>query len=512
MTFQVKGKVYLVGAGPGDPGLITIKASKLLAQADVIVYDYLVNELILQQARPEAEKIYVGKRAGSHTMPQSEINRLLIEKGRNSIVVRLKGGDPFVFGRGGEEAQALVSAGIPYEVVPGVTAAVAVPAYAGIPLSHRDITASMTFVTGHEREGQENSKINWKALAELGGTIVFFMGVKNLETITSNLIKNGLSPKTPVAVIQWGTTPRQKTVKSDLENIVSEVVKEKITPPAIIVVGEVVNLRDELGWFEKKPLFGKTVVVTRARSQASRLVELLTEHGASCIEFPTIAIEPPPSWDELDRSISNLETYGWIIFTSVNGVEFFFSRLWDLGKDVRSLAGISIAAIGPETARAVEKRWMRVDFVPKSYRAEDLAEGFPEEAVRGKKILIPRAMEAREILPQVLSQRGAWVDVVPAYQTVAPSPEITEKLVRAIKTKEVDCITFTSSSTVKNFLSLVREFVSLEELSNLTIACIGPITAQTAIDLGLPVHVIAKHYTIDGLVDELVSFYSGSAR
>lgn len=508
METQGRGKVYLVGAGPGDPGLITAKALKLLAEADVVVYDYLVNESLLRGIRPDAEKIYVGKKAGAHTMPQDEINRLLVDRGRNHTVVRLKGGDPFVFGRGGEEAQALVSAGIPYEVIPGVTAAVAVPAYAGIPLSHRDFTASMTFVTGHERDDRRESKINWKALAELGGTIVFFMGVKNIETITSRLIENGMSPETPVAIIQWGTTPRQKTVTGNLANMAGRVASEGITPPALIVVGKVVSLRDELNWFERKPLFGKTIVVTRSRSQASRLSEILTEHGAICIEFPTIAVEPPPSWEPVDRAIELLGSYDWLVFTSVNGVEFFFSRLWELGRDVRSLAGISVAAIGPETAKAIEKRAIRVDFVPESYRAEDLAEGFPEERVKGKKILIPRAMEAREVLPMILSSRGAEVDVVPAYRTVMPSDGRGEMLAEAIKAGKIDCLTFTSSSTVKNFLSLMEPFVSPEEFSDVVIACIGPVTARTAEELGLSVKIVAEHYTIDGLVNALIRFYT----
>ncbi|MEJ5299803.1 MAG: uroporphyrinogen-III C-methyltransferase [Thermodesulforhabdaceae bacterium] len=504
----VKGKVYLVGAGPGDPGLITVKAQNLIAKADVIVYDYLANESLLSLAKPEAEKIYVGKKAGAHTLSQAEINQLLIDKGRNSVVVRLKGGDPFVFGRGGEEAQALASAGIPYEVVPGVTAAVAVPAYAGIPLSHRDITASMTFVTGHEKEGQEDSKINWEALAKLGGTLVFFMGVKNISLIASRLIDNGLSPQTPAAVIRWGTTPQQKTVCGVLGNIASRVAEENITPPAIIVVGDVVQLREELNWFEKKPLFGKTVVVTRTRTQASRLVELLSEYGASCIEFPTIAIEPPPSWDDLDRAIDELSRYDWVIFTSVNGVENFFARVWERGGDVRSLTGVSVAAIGPETAKAVENRGIRVDFVPKSYRAEDLAEGFPESVIRGKRVLIPRAMEAREILPQILEDRGAYVAVVSAYRTVMPSNESSEKLAQAIKDGIVDCLTFTSSSTVRNFVKMIGPFLNIEDLNKSVVACIGPVTAQTAQELGLSVNVVASSYTIEGLVESIVDFFS----
>ncbi|MGC8718920.1 MAG: uroporphyrinogen-III C-methyltransferase [Thermodesulforhabdaceae bacterium] len=507
MSSGVKGRVYLVGAGPGDAGLISVRGRALLEKADVVIYDYLVNESLLKVVRPDAEKIYVGKKAGSHTMPQSEINRLLVEKGRHKVVVRLKGGDPFVFGRGGEEAQELAAAGIPYEVVPGVTAAIAVPAYAGIPVSHRDFASTITFITGHEREDQQDSRINWKALAELGGTLVFFMGVKNIGIIASRLMENGLAPNTPVAVIRWGTTPHQKTVCGVLEDIEARVAAEGITPPAIIVVGEVVKLRDELSWFEKKPLFGKTIVVTRARAQASRLSEGLRELGAECIEFPTIAFEPPPSWDEADKAIDGLERYDWIVFTSANGVEAFFTRLWERGKDVRSLWKASIAAIGPETAKAVEKKGIRVDLIPASYRAEDLAEAFPGETVLGKEILIPRALEAREVLPQILENRGAKVTVVPVYRTVMPSGDMAEKLARDIENGRIDCITFTSSSTVRNFLSLMKPVLSPDSLLKVVVACIGPVTAQTAEELGLSVQVVADSYTIDGLIDALVRYF-----
>lgn len=508
MTRESKGRVYLVGAGPGDPWLISIRGLKLLSKADVIIYDYLVNESLLGEVRPDAEKIYVGKKAGSHTLPQSEINRLLVEKGRDKIVVRLKGGDPFVFGRGGEEAQELVSAGIPYEVVPGVTAAIAAAAYAGIPVSHRDFASTITLVTGHEREDHQDSKINWKALAGLGGTLVFFMGVKNIGIISSRLIQNGLKPDTPVAVVRWGTTPRQKTVCGVLGDIESRVASEGITPPAIIIVGDVVKLRDELNWFERKPLFGKTVVVTRSRSQASRLSETLRDLGAECIEFPTIDIAAPPSWDEADRAIRNLDRYDWIIFTSANGVQWFFSRLWEQGKDVRSLWKASVAAIGPETAKAIENKGIRVDLVPENYRAEGLAEAFPIEAVRDKDILIPRALEAREVLPEMLENRGARVTVVPVYQTVMPSGDDASYLAREIESGAIDCITFTSSSTVRNFISLMEPFLAVDSLSKTVIACIGPITAKTAEELGLSVQVVAERYTIDGLVDAMVSFFA----
>ncbi len=324
-----KGKVYLVGAGPGDPGLLTLRGKELLEHAEVVIYDYLANEEFLKFAPPYAEQIYVGKKGGDHTMSQEEINRLLVEKGREHMVVRLKGGDPFVFGRGGEEAQVLVAAGIPFEVVPGVTAAIAVPAYAGIPLSHRDYAASMAFITGHERgdKAESESKIAWDKLATGVGTLVFFMGVKNLPEICSSLIAHGRASDTPVAVIRWGTTPEQQTVTGTLRDIADRVAEAKLKPPAITVVGEVVRLRDELNWFEQRPLFGRRVVVTRAREQASEFKAVLTELGACCIEFPTIDIEPPPSWEPLDAAINALAAYDWVIFTSVNGVAFFMERL-----------------------------------------------------------------------------------------------------------------------------------------------------------------------------------------
>ncbi len=504
-----KGKVYLVGAGPGDPGLFTIRGLNLIKTAEVIIYDYLANEELLKNAPSDAEIIYVGKKGGHHTKSQEDINNLLVEKGKEYKVVRLKGGDPFVFGRGGEEAQILKDAGIPFEIVPGVTAAIAVPAYAGIPLSHRDYTASMAFVTGHEREDSEDSKVNWEALANFNGTLVFFMGVKNLQYITNRLIENGMEPSTPVAIIEWGTTPAQKTVVGRLNDIVEVARKGGISPPSIIVIGHVVKLRDQLKWYENKPLFGKTIVVTRARAQASKLREKLEELGAKCLEFPTIKIEPPPSWEKCDKAIKRLSEYSWIIFTSVNGVKFFFDRLWATNNDVRSLSGCKIAAIGPATADELRKLWIKVDFVPKSYRAEDLAEGFSSKKMKGRKILIPRALEAREVLPLTLKDMGAEVDVVPVYRTVIPENVERQKLVNLLNEKKVDCITFTSSSTAKNFFRLVADPEAKQLIENVTIASIGPITSETLRKLGIDVHITADNYTIDGLCEAIVEYFGG---
>lgn len=501
-----KGKVYLVGAGPGDPGLFTLKGREVLERAEVVIYDYLANEELLKFAPREAERIYVGKQGGDHTLSQEGINALLIEKGRDKVVVRLKGGDPFVFGRGGEEAQDLLAAGIPFEVVPGVTAAIAVPAYAGIPLSHRDYTASMAFVTGHEREDKTDSKIAWDKLATGIGTLVFFMGVKNLPDICRSLIAHGRSEATPVAVIRWGTTPEQRTVTGNLGNIAERVQQAGLRPPAITVVGEVVNLREELNWFENRPLFGKRIVVTRAREQASDFKALLNELGAQAIEFPTIEIEPPPSWEPLDTAIKELSRYQWVIFTSVNGVRYFMERLWEAGMDARGLKDLRIAAIGPKTAEELQKYGIRPDLIPREYRAESILESLPREELNGRWFLMPRAMVARDILPDTLREWGAHVDVVPAYQTVLPTGRSAAMLER-FRNGEIDCVTFTSSSTVTNFFNLFPKDEILPLLKKVIIACIGPITAKTAEEQGLRTDVMPSEYTIQALIQALLAHF-----
>ena len=497
-----KGRVYLVGAGPGDPGLLTLKGKEVLERAEVVIYDYLANEEFLQFAPPEAERIYVGKKGGDHTMGQEEINRLLVEKGRAHVVVRLKGGDPFVFGRGGEEAQELVAAGIPFEVVPGVTAAIAVPAYAGIPLSHRDYAASMAFITGHEREDKTDSKIAWDRLATGVGTLVFFMGVKNLPEICQSLITHGRPAETPVAVIRWGTTPEQQTVIGTLQNIAEKVAQANLKPPAITVVGEVVRLREELNWFEARPLFGRRIVVTRAREQASEFKSILTDLGAHCLEFPTIAIEPPPSWEPLDTAIAHLASYDWVIFTSVNGVRCFMERLRLAGRDVRGLHGVRLAAIGPKTAEALEHVGICPDLVPGEYRAEAILEGLSGGEIKGKRFLLPRAMVARDVLPETLRQWGAEIDVVPAYKTVLPR-ERSAAMLERLRSGEIDCLTFTSSSTVSNFFSLFEAETLLPLLQRVCIACIGPVTAKTAEEHGLRVEIMPSQYTIAGLAQAI---------
>jgi uroporphyrinogen III methyltransferase/synthase len=503
-----KGKVYLVGAGPGDPGLLTLRGKEVLERAEVVVFDYLANEELLKFAPPGAERIYVGKKGGDHTLGQEAINALLVEKGRENIVVRLKGGDPFVFGRGGEEAQALVQNGIAFEAVPGISAAVAVPAYAGIPLSHRDFTATIAFVTGHERADKDGhgSKIAWDRISTGAGTLVFFMGVKNLPEICRNLVENGRSAQTPAALIRWGTTPMQQTITGTLSDIVDKAAAAGLKPPAMIVVGEVVKCREDLNWFESRPLFGRSILITRAREQASDFKALLEDLGARCIEFPTIGICAPESWEPLDSAILNLAHYDWLIFTSVNGVRYFMERLRSAGRDARDLKGIRIAAIGPKTAETLESVLLRPDLVPSEYRAEGLLDALGELGVRGKRFLMARAAVAREILPEKLREAGAVVDVVPAYRTVLPQHD-ADKIGTLLRNGEIDCLTFTSSSTVSNFFALIPREDLMCCADRTAVACIGPITAETASKFGLQTSIMPSEYTIRGLVDSIVSYF-----
>ncbi len=499
------GKVFLVGAGPGDPGLITVKGADCIARADVVVYDYLASPTLLAHANPDAEMIYVGKKGGDHTLPQEGINALIVEKAKQgNVVARLKGGDPFIFGRGGEEAEVLVAAGIPFEVVPGVTAAIGASAYAGIPLTHRDYTSNVAFVTGHEDPTKAESSVDWHALATGIGTLVFFMGVKNLPTIAANLVANGRSADTPAAVIRWGTTPKQKTVTATLGTIVDETRSAGIKAPAIIIVGGVVNLRKTMQWFENRPLMGRRIVVTRAREQASDLVQRLTEYGAECIQCPTIQVGPPPDWAGLDRAIETLDQYRWIVFTSVNGVDYFFRRLFENGLDVRALGHIKTAAIGPATADRLRTWGLKSDIVPESYRAESVVEAFTAKMVKGSRILLPRAMEARSVLPVELTRMGALVDEVTAYETRQAENSATDLIARLTE-ETIDMVTFTSSSTVKNFHRLLPPDRVDRLMDGVSVASIGPITSQTARDLGLSVTIEADTYTIPGLIQAILN-------
>ncbi len=504
---MVKAKVYLVGAGPGDPGLITVRGKQCIENADVIIYDYLASTALLNHARNHAEIIYVGKKGGDHTLPQDKINALIVEKAKSgSTVCRLKGGDPFIFGRGGEEAEILVQNAIPFEVVPGVTSAIAAAAYAGIPLTHRKLTATLAFITGHEDPHKEGSNIDWESLARGIGTLVFFMGVKNLPDITRKLIANGRSPESPVALIRWGTTSAQTTVTGTLDNIAGRVKKAGLKPPAIIVVGEVVQLRDTLKWFENRPLLGKRIVVTRARQQASDLIGRLADLGAECLEFPTIKVVPAADVKLLDHAVQNLSSYDWIIFTSVNGVKFFFEHLFGTNKDVRALTHLHTAAIGPATAEKLFEYGLRSDIMPENYRAEAVVDAFSKIDLKGKKILLPRAKEARPVLPVELRKMGAEVDEVTAYLTEKVRDN-ADQLIKQLEKKTIDLITFTSSSTVQNFKDLLPPDNFKQLINGITIASIGPITTETAKISGFDVSITAKSYTIPGLCDAIVKYF-----
>ncbi|MCF8080728.1 MAG: uroporphyrinogen-III C-methyltransferase [Desulfobacterales bacterium] len=501
-----KGTVYLIGAGPGDPGLITVKGAECIRRADVVVYDYLASPTLLGYARKEARKIYVGKKGGDHTLSQEGINDLLVEKAAAGLnVARLKGGDPFIFGRGGEEAEALVQAGICFEIVPGVTSAVAAPAYAGIPLTHRQFTSTLAFVTGHEDPGKEESSIDWEAVSKIG-TQVYFMGVKNLPKIVARLLANGMPRETGAALVRWGTTPLQQTVAGTLEDIVEKAETAGIKAPAIIVVGNVVALRDSLRWFEDRPLLGKRIVVTRAREQASSLVQTLTDLGAAVLECPTIEVIPPESWEALDAAIEQIAGYQWLVFTSVNGVRYFFHRLFERSLDVRALGHLGTCAIGPATAEALLTFGMKTDVLPKSYRAESIVASFRSLDVAGKRILLPRAEEARPVLPMELAKMGALVDEVTAYRTRA-AEESKELLLESLEEGAVDMVTFTSSSTVRNFKSLLPAERMTALMAPVTVASIGPITTETAESEGFKVGTTAETFTIPGLVAAILDHY-----
>ncbi len=505
------GKIYLVGAGPGDPGLITVKGMEAVREADCIIYDFLANARLLDNASAGAETIYVGKKGGGQAVPQDEINRLIIGRARSGkTVVRLKGGDPFIFGRGGEEAEEIVKAGLAFEVIPGVTSAVAAPAYAGIPLTHRELASSVTFITGHEDPLKQRPNIAWDRLAVGRGTLVFLMGWKNLPFIAQKLLENGWEGSTPVALIRWGTMTKQKTVSGRLDKITELVERARLRPPVVTVVGDVVGLRDRLNWFETKPLFGRRVLVTRALEQAGEFTVLLEKNGAEPITFPTIKTTAPPSWVPLDRAIRRLKAYDWAIFTSVNGVKYFFERVTKLGLDLRELKGVRICAIGPRTAEAVRRLGIRVDLTPKEFRAEAIIDALGKRNIKGKRFLLARALKAREVLPADIKRLGGRIDVVPAYKTVRPKKE-AEELKRLLREGGVDVVTFTSSSTVTNFLGMFKKGEGRELLKTARVACIGPITAGTANESGIRVDIMPKSYTIPALTEAMAEFFGRMA-
>lgn len=500
------GKVYLVGAGPGDPGLLTLKGQQALVVADVVIYDYLANPLLLGHAPEGAEKLYVGKVRGNHSLPQEEINALLAEKAQAGLqVVRLKGGDPYIFGRGGEEAAYLKKRGIPFEVVPGVTAGFAAAAYAGIPLTHRDVTTSLALLTGHERPERKLSSLDWEKLATGLGTLIFYMGMANLKNISEQLIKHGRSPQTPVAVVQWATLPRQKTLIGSLQAIAADVAREGVTPPAVIIIGEVVNYRNELRWYDNLPLFGKRFLITRPRAQAEAFVRLLQQQGAETICLPTIEIAPPDDLQPLDEAVQNLSSFDSLILTSVNGVDAFFDRLAKNQLDVRSLAGIQLIAVGPKTAEAIEKRGLRPDLIPARYQAEGLVEELLAQGVQGKKFLYPRAKVVRPVLIEGLRDAGAEVVAPVAYQNVRPTGK--EEMIRHLLAEgELDAICFSSSSTFDNLIAMFGE--ELQGLQGRAeFFSIGPITSDTIRKHGFEVALEPEKSTLDDLVAAMIEYY-----
>ncbi|MBI2910018.1 MAG: uroporphyrinogen-III C-methyltransferase [Chloroflexi bacterium] len=501
------GKVHLVGAGPGDPGLITLRGLECLAEADVVVYDHLVDERVLSCVKPQAEIVYAGKSREGHTLRQEEINDLLVRKAlEGKVVARLKGGDPFVFGRGGEEAEALAARGIPFDVVPGVTSAIAAPAYAGIPVTHRDFTSSLAIITGHEDPTKTESSIAWDKIATGVGTLVFLMGVANLPELTRKLIENGRDKRTPVALIRWGTQPTQQTLTGTLEDIAEKARRSDFRPPAVTVVGEVVGLRERLRWFDNRPLFGKRVLVTRSREQASHLSRLLRESGANPVELPTIEIVPPVDFRPMDEAIRDLAEYDWVIFTSANGVSSFFERVAALGLDARSFGRAKVCAIGPATADSLECHGIKADYVPVRYLSQEIVAGLKLERMAGKRVLLPRADIASPELTEGLRELGARTGEVVAYRTILH--ETSRGAARKLfEEQKVDIVTFASSSTATNLAALLDNNLSL--LKNTLVACIGPVTAETAAKLGFKVDVVAREHTIPGLVKALEERFAG---
>lgn len=504
------GIVYLVGAGPGDPGLITLRGMECLSRAEVVIYDYLANEQLLSHAPDQAERIYAGKIGGRHNQEQDEINRLLVAKGKEGkIVVRLKGGDPFVFGRGGEECEALVEAGVAFEVIPGVTAAVGAAAYSGIPLTHRDITASVAFVTGQEGKDKEESAVDWDRLSLGSGTVVFYMGITTLRHNMQRMIEHGRCPQTPVALVRWATTPCQQVLTGTVADIAEKAEAASFKPPAVTIVGDVVGLRDKLGWFDSRPLCGKKIIVTRSAEQAGEFSTALVTRGASVLECPTIKLIEPDNWQLLDLAIRDLANYDWLILTSVNAVRFLFDRIAALGLDSRALAGCRVCAVGPKTADAIKSNGICPDLVPGDYKAEGVVDELSRLDLDGARVLYPRADKARELIPCELKRLGAHVDSPIAYRNAFPDRLPPETLF-ALEKRSIDCITFTSSSTVRNLAAMLGEDMMVNMLKGVAVASIGPITSKTCRDLGLKVDIEPACSTLSCLVEEIEKHFCAS--
>ena len=511
-----KGKVYLIGAGPGDIGLFTIKGLRCLKKAEVVVYDFHLNAQILNYIDHDAEFIYAGKRGGHHAMTQDEINQALIDKAlEGKIVCRLKGGDPFVFGRGGEEAEALVSKGISYELIPGVSSSIAAPAYAGIPLTHRKYSSSFAVITGNEDAGKDGSTIDWAHLSKTFDTLVFLMGVKNLDRISLKLLEHGKAPDTPVALVRWGTRPDQKTVTGTLDNISAKAAAEGIKPPAVMIVGNVVRLRDTLKWYENKPLFGQRILITRDYSTD---YEPLEDLGAEIFEFPTIKIVPASDYTELDRALANISSYHWIIFTSSNSFRYFMQRLVVTDSDIRDMKGLKICAIGPKTSDAVRTAGLKVDLMPEEFNAEGLIASFIKELqpsvtnrryktsnLEGMRLLMPRAEVARDVFPERVRELGGLIDCPTAYRTVKPEKH-GKRLIRFLKTGRISIATFTSAATFNNFIDIIGEG-AIDFLQDIHIAAIGPVTARAIEKKGLHVSIMPREATIRAMVGEIIRYY-----
>lgn len=503
------GKVFLVGAGPGDAKLITVKGWESIGKADAVVYDRLASPRLLKLMKPGAVKIYVGKRPDRHTMKQEEINQLLVDLAlEGKVVVRLKGGDPTIFGRVGEEADLLRKNGVPYEIVPGVTAAISVPAYAGIPVTHRDYASSISIITGHESPDKLDRSIHWDKVTNATGTLVFMMGVAKIGYISEQLIKHGRPPETPVALVRWGTRAEQDTLTGTLADIEAKVLAADFQPPAVIVVGDVVKQREQLKWAEFMPLFGKRILVTRARSQASELVNRIEELGGEPYEFPVIETVMPTNEAALhgvEQAFHQLDTYDWVFFTSVNGVEFFFRHLEQQGKDIRSMYKARIAAVGPSTAEALRKRGIAAELIPGPFQAEGMLDAYESELIQGQKVLLPHGDLARSWLPEQLRERGLEVTEAIIYDTVLAG-ENDDELLKLLEEGGIHAVTFTSSSTVTNFMEMLKRMGlsdPLPLLKNVEIACIGPVTAKTAENAGLHVTMMAKEATMESLISAL---------
>lgn len=512
MTGLDKGKVYLVGAGPGDPKLITVRGLACLEECDVVVYDRLASPRLLRHLKPGTERIYVGKLPDRHTMKQEEINQLLVDLAlQGKTVTRLKGGDPTIFGRVGEEAELLYDNGIAFEIVPGITSAIAVPAYAGIPVTHRDLASSLSIITGHESPDKLDRSIHWDKVTNATGTLIFLMGVAKIGYIADQLIKHGKPPETPVALIRWGTRVEQRTVVGTLESIETIVKAANFQPPAVIVVGEVVLQREKLKWYENKPLFGMRVLVTRARSQASELADQIELLGGEPCEFPVIeTVEPsdPAAVQSLREQLEQAEHYQWLMFTSVNGVEYFFGWLRKFRIDMRRFFGAKIAAVGPKTAEALVKRGLVVEELPAKFHAEGLLEQLAPQLKAGERVLLPRGDLAREVLPRELKAMGLLPTEIDVYETVLADQQ-DELALEWIREKEIHLITFTSSSTVTNLLEVLRRKGvpnPVEVLSDIPIASIGPITTQTATEAGLKVAIEPTDSTLAGLLQAIADY------